>query len=256
MRSANEERRVVWLPFVMLGYLETLRRATFHAFGWSGRGQALAVISAIVVIHVFLDYYYPSRLRRTLMGFAGLMFIAMVWVVNKSYIPGKQSFFGGYIFGLPNFGVGSISSMEYAAFCFFVVFFYALVVFLLTSFILEKKSIAEVFFAGIFLLGVEIVASDRGILTYVILNVVFSTVLSSQVYLLQLENDHRARPVKGSGINTTTWTTVSLVLVVCLITVTAILPVGSTKVDFNTVGSNLIKQVSGIGPGGVSEQGG
>lgn len=256
MRLANEEKRAGWLPFIVLVYVETLRYATFYAFGWGGRGQALAIVSLIVTVYVFVDYFFTSGTKKNLIGLVGLSYVAMVWVINKVETTGQFSLLGEFFFGLPNFRIGTISSFEYATFCFFVVFFYALVILLLTTFILEKKSITEMFFAGVILLGIEIVTSDRGITGYVVGNVVSSIVLASQVNLLQVANDRRIRDVKGSGIKTNTWVGVSLVFALGLTLFSSLLPFKSPSIDVNSVGGNLIKQFMGNNAPVENESGG
>jgi len=244
MGPVKKEQQAVWLPFIVLGYLETLRRATFYAFGWAGKGQALSIVSVIVVIYVFIDYFCPTRLRKFLAVTAGLLYIALVWVMNRTGTPGGGSWFREVIFGLPNFGTGSMTPFYYATFCFFVVFFYALIVFLVTGFVLEKKSVTEMFFAGILLLAVEIIASDEGILTPVALNIVFGIVLRGQVYLLAVGNDYRVRQAKGSGVNTNNWVGISLVLAVLFITLAMLLPTAKSKVDITSTSNRLVEQLA------------
>lgn len=246
MTLAKRRQQAVWLPVVTLFYLESLRLATFYAFGWSGRGQALTIASLIVLLHVFVDYFYPSKIKRFLTTGLGLFFITSVWMVNRVRIPGEFSLVGSFIFGLPDFRLGSISTLQYATFCFFVVFFYSLVVMLLLSFVLERKSITEMFFAGIFLLAIELAASDKGIISYGIVNVIAGITLNSYVYLLQLEGDYRVRnnPSWGTGIQVTRWVGVLTALLIGASLFVSFLPAGRAKVDFTTMSNELARKVA------------
>lgn len=244
MKSVKREQHALWLPLIILGYLETLRRASFYAFGWTGRGQALAIVSTIVIIQICIDYLSPSRFKKAAAVVTGLSYIGMVWVANRS-ISGERSVIGEFLFGLPNFNLGIITPFYYATFCFFVVFFYALLVFLLTAFILERKNVSEVFAAGTVLLLTEIIASDEGIMGYVFLNAVFAIVLLARLHLVQLQEDPRVRTARGTGINAGTWTGAALVLAVLIATTGALLPSGRPKADYASAGQNLVQQVMG-----------
>lgn len=246
MTLAKRGQQAVWLLVVTLFYLESLRLATFYAFGWSGRGQALTIASLIVLLHVFVDYFYPSRFNRFLTGGLGLFFVMCVWLVNRAHIPGEFSLIGSFVCGLPDFRLGSISTLQYATFCFFVVFFYGLVVMLLLSFVLEKKSITEMFFAGILLLAIELAASDKGIISYAIINVISGIVLNSYVYLLQLEGDHRVRnnPSWGTGIQVSRWVGILTAVLIVTSLFLSFLPTGKARVDFTTMSNELARKVA------------
>jgi transglutaminase-like putative cysteine protease len=243
MESANREKGILILPFVVLIYLETLRRATFYAFGWAGNGQALAVISFLVTVYICLDYFYPSKKMKGLVWVAGIVYLALVWMFNNSLQQGELSFLGQMFLGLPNFGLSSVSAFQYATFSFFVVLLYGLAVFLITGFILERKSVVELFFAGILLLGVEIIASDSGIAVYVVLNIVSSIVLKAQTHLLKQQDDYRVRKPKGSGLVLSLSTGISFGLAVVIVVIALSLPAGKAKVDLSSGGYNLFGQV-------------
>lgn len=245
MTLAKRGQQVFWLPLVTLSYLESLRLATFYAFGWLGRGQALTIVSIIVLLYVYVDYFYPSKFKRFLTGGFALFFIMSVWLVNRAHGPGEYSLLGNIICGLPDFHLGSISTFQYASFCFFVVFLYALIVMLLLNFILEKKSITEMFFAGILLLAIELIASDKGIVGYAIVNVISGIILNSYVYLLQLENDHRVRknPSWGTGIQVTRWVGILTAALIVTSLITSFLPTGNARVDLATMSNKLAQKV-------------
>lgn len=245
MTLAKREKQALGLPLVTLFYLESLRLATFYAFGWSGRGQALTIASIIILLHVFVDYFYPSKIKRFLTGGVGLFFVTSVWLFNRGHSPGEYSLLGSIFFGLPDFRLGSISILEYATFCFFVVFFYALVVMLLLSFVLEKKSIGEMFFAGILLLAIELAASDKGIVGYAILNVISGILLNSYVYLLQLESDHRVRknPSWGTEIQVTKWVGILTAALIATSLIASFLPAGHARVDLKNMSNKLANKV-------------
>jgi len=255
MTLAKRGKQSLWLPVVTLCYLESLRLASFYAFGWSGRGQALTIAALIVLLHVFVDYFYPSKIGRMLTGGFALFFVMAVWMVNRVHSPGEFSLFRSFIFGLPDFRLGSISTFEYAAFCFFVVFFYGLVVMLLLSFVLEKKSIAEMFFAGILLLAIELAVSDQGIAGYALVNIISGIALNSYVYLLQLESDHRVRgnPSWGTGIQVTKWVGMLITALVITSLFAFFMPAGHARVDFATLSNKLANKMAdnGAQSGGI-----
>lgn len=246
MTLANRGQQALWLPLVTLCYLESLRLATFYAFGWAGRGQALTIVALIVLLYVLVDYFYPSRFNRFITSGAGLSFIISVWLMNRLRSPGQYSLFGSFIWGLPNFNLGSISALQYATFCFFVVFFYALVVMLLLSFVLEKKSITEMFFAGILLLAIEIAASDKGIVKYAMVNVISGIILNSYVHLLQLESDHRVRKLnaRGTGIRVNRWVGILTAGLLVVTSMVAFLPAGHARINLASVSSSLAGKIS------------
>lgn len=243
MEPARKKEQVVWLPFVVLGYLETLRRATFYSFGWAGSGMALGIIGSIVAAQITINYYYPTKVKRFLINAAALTYIVSVWVANNLDDPGQTSFLRDIFFGIPNFGLESMSSIQYANFAAVVVFFYALVVYMLTGFIVERKSVIELFTAGVILLGVETVASDQGIMGYAVLNIIFSIVLRCQTSLLRLEDDDRVRFPGGTGLKVNSWVGLSLVLAVIITTVAAFLPAVKTKIDLTSSGGKWAKNV-------------
>lgn len=250
--DATKGKQAFFLPFMLLGYLETLRRATFYAFGWTGHGQAFAVITVIVLSRVFLEHRDSSKIKKFLGGLLYFTFLMAVWLFNRFSVPGQQKFLSEIFLGVPDFGLGSLNPVYYATFCFCAVFFYGLIVFLTTNFVLEKKTGTEMFFAGILLLGVEIIASDQKIIGYVILNVLFCIGLRSQIYFLETENDFRVRQVRGSGLQLNRWVAVSLLVAVFSSTVALALPAGKQKIDVPTAGSNFVKHVTGAdkAPGG------
>ncbi|PKM83333.1 MAG: hypothetical protein CVU89_00845 [Firmicutes bacterium HGW-Firmicutes-14] len=253
MKPDRMEKRALFLPFLVLGYLETLRRATFYAFGWIGRGQAFTIISVIVLVHVFMEYYQPSRLRKVLTGTSILLYLGFTWFFNWTHHPGELSFAGGILFGLPDFSLGTIGQVYYATFSFFTIGFYGLIVFLVTSYIIERKSISEMLFAGILLLAVEVIASGQGVVTYIVLNFIFCIGLRSQVYFLQMEDDARTRNISGTGFAVNKWVLAAIALTSCLLLVSWIFPAGEAKVDLTAARNNAVIGNSGGGtaaPGG------
>ncbi|MBU7008506.1 transglutaminase TgpA family protein [Phosphitispora fastidiosa] len=245
MATAKGVKGTALLPVLIFGYLETLRRATFHGFGWSGSGQALTIIVVIVLLYQFTDYFQPSGVRRKATGTAAIIYAILVWYINRSNEPGEISKAGELFFGLPNFGLGSISLEYYGAFCFFVVSFYALLVFLITGYIIEKNNLAEMFFFGILLLGVLIIVSGESITGYVILNVFFSIGLRSQVYLLEMESDFRVRRARGSGLNIRSWSWISLAFIIPVVLAASMLPTGRPRIDLVSAGNKLAMEVTG-----------
>ncbi len=245
MAAAKGTKGTMLLPVLIFGYLETLRQAVFHAFGWAGSGQALTISVLIVLLYQFTDYFYPSGVRRKVTGSAAVLYAGMVWYVNRSNGPGEISRAGEVLFGLPDFGLGSISPEYYGAFCFFVVSFYALLVFLITGYIIEKKNLTEMLFFGMLLQGVAVIVSGKGIMGYVALNVCCSVGLRSQVWLLEMESDFRVRQVRGAGLNIRSWSWVSLVFITAVVMVTSMLPAGKPRIDLAATGNRIAMQVTG-----------
>jgi len=240
-------RQLILFSLMILGYLETLRRATFFAFGWAGAGQAPGIISLIVVVYVFMDNFQPSRLRKALLMTVAFLYLTALWQFNRIQSPADYSFIGETFFGLPDFGLGTVSRFYYATFCLLAILFYALIVFLVTSFIIEKKSLTEMFTAGIILMVVEITVSSQEIMAYMVLNLVFTIGLRSQLYLFRLESDYRARHVKGSGLSAGIWAGVSLAVVILVLLIASAFPAGESKIDLMSGSSKLVKKVTDSG---------
>lgn len=243
MKLDNKQQRPFWLPFLVWGYIETIRRATFFAFGWAGQGQALFVASLLAAFLAYTVYVSPSRTRKVVFVCISLLNAGLVWVVNKSEIAGQESGFLLRLFGLPRIDLGSISPSHYATYCLLIVVIYGLMVFMVTSFIMERKSMTEVFWAGTILLVIEIITFNAGILIYVAVNAVISIVLRGQLNLMEMESDPRVRLIRGSGFRTGILAGKSVVLALIITTTALVLPAGKQKTDFNIMSTALINKI-------------
>lgn len=239
----SKERRPFWLPFLVLSYIDTIRRATFYAFGWAGQGQALAVMSVLAAMQACAYSVCPSGTRKVVSVSAGLLYAVTLLIMGWLNLAGPSTGFMGLIFGLPRFDLGSISPGYYAAFSFFVVVIYGLMVFLIISFIMERKSMTEIFWAGSLLLVVEVITSDQGIMIYIAANVVISIILRGQLHLYHMESDPRVRFIKGSGFKKAAWGAISALLALVISAVALALPAANVKIDFNTLSSELMSKV-------------
>ncbi|WP_418791683.1 transglutaminase TgpA family protein [Phosphitispora sp. TUW77] len=249
MATAKGVKGSALLLILIFGYLETLRRAIFYSFGWSGYGQALTVMVLLVLTCQFINYYSPSELKRKLIAIMSFLYAVIVWYINRSCGPAEISLVEEILFGLPHFQLGSISPEYFGAFCFFVVSFYALLAFLITSYIIETKNTAEMFFFGFFLLSVLMIVLGESILEYVVLNIFFSMGLRIQIYLLETESDFRVRQVQGAGVNIRFWSWISLLFVIVIVLAALILPPLRPSINLLSSGNRIAMLVTGNSTG-------
>lgn len=185
MEQANHKYEGFWLPILIFGYFETLRRSTFLAFGWVEHGMTFMAITVLVIYLAAIDLQPLHRIRLWVTRITILFYFLLVGYFSYLFNPAHRSVFTGLLFGVPDFGQGTLSPAEAAAFSFFLLFGYGVLVFLISNFILEKKSYLEIFTASIFLLGVEVAVADYRLTVPVVMHVFFLLLLRNQLRLLE-----------------------------------------------------------------------
>lgn len=177
------------IPFLLLGYLETLRMATFYAFEWESSIKFFVTAMVVVFSTVILHFKLPGK-AKTLSGLAIPIFVLLVGIVGNA---------------TENYSLVIITGANFA---------YGLLIFMITDFILERSSAREIFFLGGFLLAAIAITSDEAIWPLLVLNFIFAVGLVSQLHLLSLENDPRVRFSDGTGIKKSFWGSVFLLIVI------------------------------------------
>lgn len=185
MEQANLKNPGIWLPILIYGYFESLRRATFLAFGWVEHGITFIAITVMVIFLATIDLKPVRRIRLWATRITILLYVAMVGYYSYFFDPARRSVIAGFLFGVPDFGQGHLSPTESAAFSFFLIFGFGVLVFLISNFILEKRSYLEIFAASALLLGVEIAVADYRLTVPVVVHVFFLLLLRNQLRLLE-----------------------------------------------------------------------
>ncbi len=186
-----------WLPLLIFGYFESLRRTTFLAFGWVEHGITFIAITVLIIYLATLDLAPVQKLRLWAARLMILAYMGLVGYFSYLYDPAHKSFLPNLIFGVPDFGQGTLSHTESATFAFFLVFGYAVLVFLISNFILEKKSYLEIFAASALMLGVEIAVADYKLTVPVLIHVFFIMLLRNQLCLQEAADVPDIVIVKG-----------------------------------------------------------
>lgn len=194
------------MPFLMLGYLETLRMAAFFAFQWENSKRFFITALVVVVYSVALHFKIPGK-AKSLSGLMILIFTLLFGIIPD----------GNDKYSLITI-TGAISV-------------YGLIIFMITGFILERTSAREIFFLGGFLLAAIAITSDKAIWPLVALNFTFGVGLASQLHLLSLENDPRVRFPNGTGIKSSIWGSVFLIIVLLISVLNIIFPAGESKAE-------------------------
>lgn len=186
MEQARLGQAMIWLPLLIFGYFESLRRSTFMAFGWVEHGITFIVITVLVIFLAVLEVEARHRGRLWVTRMVILGYIVLIGYFSYLYEPAHKSILAGLLFGVPDFGQGTLTPVEAAAFSFFLIFGYGVLVFLISNFILEKQSYLEIFAASALLLGVEIAVSDYKLTVPVVVHVFFLLLLRNQLRLLEV----------------------------------------------------------------------
>lgn len=186
MEQVNLRQARSWLPLLVFGYFESLRRSTFLAFGWVEHGITFIIVTLLVIFLAVTDMEPVNRVRLWVTRVITLLYIALIGYFAYLHEPGRKSFITGLLFGVPDFGQGALDSVEAATFSFFLIFGYGVLVFLISNFILEKQSYLEIFAASTMLLGVEIAVADHKLTAPVVVHVFFVLLLRNQLRLLEV----------------------------------------------------------------------
>lgn len=184
--QANLRQDMAWLPVLIFGYFESLRRTTFLAFGWIEHGMTFVIITLMVIFLAVMEIDAVHRVRLWMARIGILGYITFIGYFSYLYDPAHKSVLLGMLFGVPDFGQGSLTPSEAAAFSFFLIFGYGVLVFLISNFILEKRSYLEIFAASALLLGVEIAVADYKLTVPVVAHIFFLLLLRNQLRLLEV----------------------------------------------------------------------
>lgn len=205
MEQVRTGQAWLWLPVLIFGYFESLRRATFLAFGWVEHGITFVAITVMVIFLATQEIKFLNRGRLWVTRLIILFYISLVGYFSYLYDPAQRSFLSMLLFGVPDFGQGTLSPTESATFSFFLIFGYAALVFLISSFILEKQSYLEIFAASAMMLGVEIAVADFKLTMPVVIHVFFVLLLRNQLRFLEVASVRDIVIVKGKKPVNTGW---------------------------------------------------
>lgn len=194
------------MPVLLLGYLETLRMAAFFAFEWTS-SYKFFITALVVVVYSFTFRFKKPGKAKTLSGLTILTFTLLQGVVSD---------------GIDIYSLLTITGIN---------FVYGLIIFMITGFIVERSSAREIFFLGGFLLAAIAITSYEEIWPLIVLNFTFGVGLASQLHLLSLENDPRVRFPSGTGIKSSIWGSVFLVIVVFISLLNVIFPAAQSKTE-------------------------
>lgn len=82
MQLVKHWREWFLIPFLIFGYMETLRRITFLAFGTVSQGYAFSIVTVLVVFAVVLDFYCRRRWLNALYKIISVSYIIGVVFFN------------------------------------------------------------------------------------------------------------------------------------------------------------------------------
>lgn len=194
------------MPFLLLGYLETLRIAAFNAFEQENSKSFFLTALLVIAYSVILHFKMPRK-AKILSGLIILSLILLNGIVSSGY--DKHS-------------MVIIIAANTA---------YGLIILMISGFILERSSGREIFLLGGFLLAAIWITSTGVIWPLVALNFIFGVGLAGQLHLMSLENDPRARFPKGTGIKIGIWGSVFLVIVMFISLLNVLFPVKDSRVS-------------------------
>ncbi len=181
----DKKKISLMLLLLIMAYLESLKFIVFYAFKLEN-----SRIDLIVLIAVMAYFYVMPSVKTSLVRFfSGFLLFSII---------------------VPT----AISQASHTLLYVAVTFCYSLLVLLVGGFILERNSAGEVFILSGLFQVVAIFASDKGILSYIIVNLVLALALNIQLNIIRIENDPRIRFVNGSGIKKNVISAASLIILI------------------------------------------
>lgn len=188
MKPVKSLQETVIIPFLLLGYMESLRRTTFYAFDLKDLGIAFTIASFFAMA-VAMVYHHSRKLWAR--GTSSLA-IAVYFLINET-------------------------NVILLAF----IIFYGLLLYLLVRYVLERQSVTELIAVSIFLIGIEIIVSKVDITFLVILHIIFLLLLRSSTYYLRLVSKPGFQPKRGFG---SAWVRMTLLTTTVIVIVTMLIP--------------------------------
>ncbi|ADG81652.1 transglutaminase TgpA family protein [Thermincola potens] len=221
MQLVKHWREWFLIPFLIFGYMETLRRITFLAFGTVSQGYAFSIVTVLVVFAVVLDFYCRRRWLN-----------ALYKIISVSYIIGVVFFNYFSHNGPPAVGLWSLPLIKNSIgnagqpdmIFFFIFIFYAVLVYLLAFYLLERKSLTELTAASALLLSVEIASAKVDISFLVIAHIVFILLLRSQTFYLYLISRPEFKETDNQRTFGRRWVATNLVITSVIIILALLAP--------------------------------
>lgn len=202
----DKRKNSLWHLLLIMGYMESLRAVVFYAFGlenfWLG-----IIISIVVLVYFFGVQFVTTALAKLLSGVLLFLNIILIGALGTRLIPGQLPVLLGEVLGFHSLSQASYTVLNIAVVC-----FYALIIFLITGFIIDRAGAGEIYILGAFFQVAAIFTSGPVIVTYIIINFVFTLALIIQMYISGIEQDSRVRFTDGSGIKKNLLSIVSLAL--------------------------------------------